>query len=100
MIFTCEFSKEFAIIGCIRALIEQTTNLISLPFNLFKTLNLSVTVSALGLNLSCGKVSHAGKFTTLPGSAKDLSSAVSRSDALVEVVIKSKGDFWLAASRA
>jgi hypothetical protein len=52
-----------------------------------------VTVSALGLNLSCGKVSQAGKFTTLSGSTKDLSSAVSRSDALVEVVIKSNGDF-------
>ena len=94
LILTCESSRGFAIIGCISALIEQTTNLISLLFNWFKALNLSVTVSALGLNLSCGKVSQAGKFTTLSGSTKDLSSAVSRSDALVEVVIKSKGDFW------
>jgi len=56
-----------------------------------------VTVSALGLNLSCGKVSQAGKFKTLSASTKDFNSAVSRSDVLVEVVIKSNGDFWLAA---
>ena len=64
----------------------------------FSALNRAVTVSALGLNLSCGKVSQAGKFTTLASPTKDLSSAVIKSDDLLEVVTSKSGVLWAAAS--
>jgi hypothetical protein len=81
------------------ALIEQTTNLIWLSLILFNALNLAVTVSALGLNLSWGKVSQAGKFITAFSPTKDLSSAVINSAYLLEVVTINNGVLCTAASR-
>ena len=87
--------KSFEIIGCKSALTEQTTTLVLPLFILYSALNRAVTVSGLGLNLSCGKVSQAGKLITLSAPIQDDISDESSTACRFEVVTtkSGKGEF-------